>query len=343
MKILAYLNTYNRYESTLPMALLSLINQTRKPDHITIFDDNKEPKDLRNIEHYKYLFDLMDQKGIGWNYVFAEKKGAHYSHEKANMMGYDAAYFIDDDNVAESNVLEELEKLLVDGVGAVGGLILKPPASILPTTVRGRMEDVFNGQNVAWYTWEGRPKEVEHLYSGFLYRCNIVHHDLRLSKKVFRGETMFTHSLFLKGYKLIVTPKAITWHFESRVGGCRTPEDEKTNTELYQHDNLLFNEWLNFQKTGKNLVFLNSGKGDHYMALQSGIITPGSVVACCYPECFSGMDLEIISIDQGSHLVDPKDYDIYKWCSENRWKGTLIDAYSELYKQINKKYGDNVN
>lgn len=334
MKILAYLNTYNRYDSTLPMALMSLIMQTRKPDHITIFDDNKEPKDLREIEHYKYLFNLMDQKGIEWNYVFAQKKGAHYSHEIANTMGYDAAWFIDDDNIAESNVLEELEKELVDGVGAVGGLIIKPPAGNLPPRVTGKLEDIYNGQNLAWYKWSGKPKEVEHLYSGFLYRCNIVHHDLRLSKKVFRGETMFTHSFFLKGYKLICTPKAVTWHFEG-AGGCRTPEQERSNNDMYTHDQAIFNEWIRYQKKGKKIYVLNSGKGDHYMFLQAVKIPPKSLVACCYPEVFEGMDLELISINQAHQMVDIKDYDIYRWCAERGWKGTLIEAYAELYKQIN--------
>lgn len=221
--LLVYLNTYNRYNSTLPLAILSVINQTYKFDKFIMFDDNKveNAKDLREIEHFNYLFKLMDEKGIQWEYRWGQKKGAHFNHEQANMEGFKYAFFIDDDNVLEPDTLENLMAEMKDGVGAVGGLILKPPARDLPPGIDGTLDDVFKGQNIAWYKWTGAPKEVEHLYSSFLYRCGIVHHDLRLSKKAFRGETMFTHSLFLKGYKLICTPKAVTWHFENSQGGCR--------------------------------------------------------------------------------------------------------------------------
>lgn len=335
MKILAYLNTYNRYDTILPMALMSIILQTRKPDKIIIFDDNKSEnaRDLRQVEHYNYIFKLMDQKGIAWEYRWGHRKGAHFNHEDANMEGFDAAWFLDDDNVAEANVLEELEKQLVDGVGAVGGLILKPPAGPLPAHLDGSMKDVWAGQNLAWYTWNGKPKEVEQLYSGFLYRCGIVHHDLRLTKKVFRGETMFTHSLFLLGYKLICTPKAVTWHFEG-AGGCRTKEEEATNNEMYAHDQGLFKKWLDFKNTKKRLYVFADGKGDHYMARQALDIQPGSVIACCYPECFADLDVEIISISEAQQIVDTKDYSIYTWAHKNEWKAPLIDAYREMYKNL---------
>lgn len=334
MKILAYINTYNRYDTTFPMALLSIINQTRKPDKIHIYDDNKVPCDPQKKEHLNYLFKLMDQKGIPYWYEFAGKKGAHHNHEKANMAGFDAAWFIDDDNVAESNVLEELEKQLIDGVGAVGCLIIKPPATQLPPYVTGKLEDIYLGKNIAWHTWVGKPKEVEHLYSGFLYRCNIVHHDLRLSKKAFRGETMFTHSFFLKGYKLICTPKAITWHFESD-GGCRTAEDEKTNQDMYNNDQFLFSKWLEFKKTKRKLYVLNHGLGDHYMFLQAFPLDKEAIYAVCYPELFK--DYGVISIADAWNLVDVKDYDIYAWCEKNNWKGTMVEAYKKLYEHIDKQ------
>lgn len=332
--ILAYINTYNRYDTTLATALLSIITQTRKPDHITVFDDTPEPRDLRQVEHFQYLFTLMTQKGIVWDYVYAQKKGAHFSHEMANMAGYDMAWFIDDDCVAEPNCLEELEKQMVDGVGAVGGIVMHPGNGPLPPEAGNKIDDLYI-PNIQWFKWVGPPREVEHIYSSFLYRCNIVHHDLRLSKKVFRGETMFTHSFFLKGYKLLVTPQALTWHFESKVGGCRSVEQEKSNKEMYEHDQYLFEKWLAFKKTGKKLYVLNGGLGDHYTFLQA--ITPekGSVIACCYPDIFKDKGYEIISMAQAAELVDPKDYDIYRWCSRNNWEGHIVEAYRRLYENLN--------
>ena len=329
MKILAYLTTYNRYDTTLFSAWLSLIQQTRKPDKIIIYDNNPEPKDPTKIEHLNYLFEMCHQKGIDIWYDYAKQKGAHFNHERANMEGFDAAYFIDDDNFAEPNVLEELEKLMVDGVGAVGGLILKPPATPLPSHITGKLSDIWHGENIAWHTQTGEPREVEHLYSGFLYRCNIVHHDLRLSKKVFRGETMFTHSMFLKGYKLIFTPKVTTWHFEG-AGGCRSEEQEKTNSEMYNHDSFIFQEWLKFKHYGKKLYFLNEGLGDNYAFKQ--VITPetDAIVATCYPYLFPNN--KVISIGEAEQLVDKKDFSLYAWMERNKWSGDLRSAYKKLYE-----------
>jgi len=309
------------------MALLSIINQTRKPDHIRIYDDNKEPRDLRTVEQYDYLFKLMDQKGIEWDYVFALKKGAHHSHEMANMSGYDAAWFIDDDCVAEPTCLEFLEKELISGVGAVGGLILQPPAGPLPRDAKNKIYDMF-APNIQWFKWSGNPREVEHIYSSFLYRCNIAHHDLRLSSVVFRGETMFTHSLYLKRYKLIITPDAITWHFQS-VGGIHSQQ----KIDEWNHDEQIFRQWLDFIKLKKKIYVLNNGVGDHYMFRQA--ITPekNSILAVCYPEVFP--EYKCISIADASTYVDLKDYDVYAWCDRNHWKGHLKDAFIKLYEHIN--------
>lgn len=326
MKVLAYINTFNRYATTLPMCILSVINQTRRPDKFIIFDDTKEPKDLREIEHYQYLFRLLDQKEIDWEVIFGEKKGAHFSHERANLMGYDLAWFIDDDCVAEPTCLEELLKEMKDDVGAVGGLILPPQAGKLPSNADNKIDDL-DLPNIQWFNWTGEPREVEHVYSSFLYRCGITHYDLRLSSVAFRGETMFTHSLFLKGFKLIVTPKAITWHFQT-IGGIHNGQQ----IENWQHDEQIFKDWLAFKKTGKKLFVLNNGLGDHFIFRQAIDIPKDAVIAVCYPEAFEGY--ELMSIADAQKIVDLKDYDVYKWCAENNWKGTLKDAFIKLYEHL---------
>ena len=327
-RILVYINTYNRYDTTLPMAILSIINQTRKPDKFIIFDDTKEPRDPRQMEHYLYLLKLLEQKGIPWEYIWAEKKGAHYSHEAANMKGYDLAWFIDDDCVAEPTCLAELLAQMKPDVGAVGGLILQPPASPLPPDAANKIDNLFT-PNIQWHKWDGPPKQVEHIYSQFLYRCGVVHHDLRLSSVVFRGETMFTHSLFLKGYKLIVTPKAIAWHFQTQ-GGIHDGQ----KADNWNHDEQVFRNWLAFKKTGKKLYVLNNGLGDHYMFLQAIKPEPDAIIACCYPEVLEGYN--VMSIEDAWKIVDLKDYDVYRWCGVNGWKGTLIEAFKALYEHINR-------
>lgn len=333
---MASLCTRGRYENFLPMAILSLATQTHKIDHIRIFDDNEESKDIRNDKHFWYLMVLLEQKGIGFDVVFGQKKGQHYNDEMANTAGFDLVLRFDDDCVAEPTYLEELLKEMKDGIGAVGGLVLKPPYQKgLPSNAQNKIDNIY-APNIQWFDWEGEPKEVEHLYSSFLYRAGIDHFDLRLSQVAFRGETMFNHSLFLRGYKLIVTPKARAYHFEAS-GGCRTEEQEQKRKEMYYHDEQIFRQWLAFKKEGKKIYVLNNGLGDHYMFRQ--VITPSKddVLAVCYPDAFS--EYKCISIQEASMYVDIKDYDIYAWCAKNNWKGHLKDAFIKMYEGINHRRG----
>lgn len=338
-KVLVYVCTCNRYDTTLPMALLSLIQQTRKPNKIMIFDDTKDDKkrDPREMEHYAYLFKLMDQKGIPFEWIWAKKLGAHHSHEMANTLGpdhggpFDLAWFIDDDCVAEPDCLERLLWEMKPGVGAVGGLILQPPAGPLPPGVtHNKIDDITRCPNIQWFVWGGKPVEVEHIYSQFLYRCGIVHHDLNLSSVVFRGETMFTHSLLLRGYKLIVTPSAVTWHFQGK-GGIHDGQKQ----ESWSHDENYFRRWLAFQRSGRKIYVLNCGLGDHYMFLQAVTPPPGAMIACCYPDIFPP-GYRIISIAAAREMVNVEEYDVYKWCQSHQWKGTLVEAYKAMYEDLHR-------
>jgi len=46
-KILCSVATRGRYFTTLPLVLNAIINQTRLPDKLIIFDDNDDPQDMR--------------------------------------------------------------------------------------------------------------------------------------------------------------------------------------------------------------------------------------------------------------------------------------------------------
>ena len=115
-KILCSISTKGRYHTFLPLAIQSVINQTRKVDLLIIYDDNDEPIDVRELPVYQQLFKVMDLKGIKWEWIFAEKKGQHFNHQKANehaiRQGYDFVWRVDDDNAAEPNVLENLERYM---------------------------------------------------------------------------------------------------------------------------------------------------------------------------------------------------------------------------------------
>ena len=126
-KVLCSVATRGRYVTTLPMVLMAIANQTRPVDKLVVFDDNADPKDLRGDPMYARMFQMLEAKGIPWEWRFAERKGQHHIHQKANKMGYEWVWRVDDDAVPEPNVLERLLKYAIKGVGAVGGSILTPP------------------------------------------------------------------------------------------------------------------------------------------------------------------------------------------------------------------------
>ena len=86
MKILCSISTRGRYETYLPLAIQAVINQTRLPDKLVIFDDNDEPEDMREKPVYNFLFGMMSLKQIEWEVIYGKKKGQHHNHQMANEM-----------------------------------------------------------------------------------------------------------------------------------------------------------------------------------------------------------------------------------------------------------------
>lgn len=328
MKILCSISTRNRYD-VLPLAIQSVANQTRPPQHLVIYDDNDHPKDLRHTEMYLRLFQILDAKNIGWHIEFGSRVGQHFNHQRANMTKeYDAVWRVDDDCIAEPDVLLTLEQQMKgkEDVGAVGGSIIVPPLPKDPFVPNpGILIDQLDKPNIQW-GFIPHTQEVDHLHCSFLYRPRIANYDMRLSKKAHREETMFTYTLKLKKYKVLVTP-CITWHLKSSGGGIRS---DSFDARDYMHDEHIFRTWLNFRKLGKKLYVLPHGLGDHYMFKTAVQPDPtNSVIACCYPYLFPGY--EIMSIEEASRIVHIEEHNIYAWCGRNGWAGTMMDAYKEFY------------
>lgn len=195
--------TRGRYHTTLPLVLNAIINQTKKVDKLIIFDDNDEPQDMRNEMIYGYFFQMLDIKGIKWEWIYAGKKGQHHIHQAANRMGYDWVWRVDDDAIPEPNVLAKLFDIAVSrkNIGAVGGSILTPPFKFEAFDPTGKIENITVEPNIQW-SYIKQAKEVEHLHCSFLYRAGVHDYNLGLSRVAHREETLFTYGLFLKGYKL---------------------------------------------------------------------------------------------------------------------------------------------
>ena len=319
-KVLCSLPTRGRYLTTLPLVIQAIANQTRKVDKLVIFDDNDDPQDMRKEFLYQHLFWVLNKKGIDWEWLFAEKKGQHHIHQRANKMGFDWVWRCDDDAIPESNVLENLLKHVADDVGAVGGTVFNPPATTGSENSTGKIDRILDEPNIQWSPIK-TVRQVEHLYSTFIYRAGINDYNLGLSRVAHREETLFTWGLHKKGYKLLAVPDAVTWHLKNPGGGIRTDGKQ----EMYQHDEAIFRNHLTLRDS--TIVVLNSGMGDHIVFSHVLPEIKNPVVFGCYPEI-----VPCRSIAEAKHLLgDIECYNIYAKMDQWKWSRSLEEAYRRLY------------
>lgn len=315
--ILCSISTRGRYDTTLPLSINSVIQQTHKPDKLVIFDDNDNPVDLRQREMYAYLLRMLDEKGIQWEVIFGEKKGQHYNHQKANKMGYKWVWRLDDDTIAEPNTLKNLYAYARDDVGAVGGSVLTPPVQLTHTgNITGKIENINSEPNMQWY-YIPSVRDVDHLHCTFLYRAGVFDYDLGLSRVAHREETLFTYGLKQRGLRLLVVPDAVTWHLRNSSGGIRDGAQE-----MYARDERIF------ELRDKTICILDSGMGDHIVFRKILPEIKNPEIFSCYPEIVPGK-----SIAEAKWLFgdDLNRFNPYVWMDQCNWKGPLIEAFRKFY------------
>ena len=319
-KVLCSVATRGRYLTTLPLVLNAIINQTRPVDKLIVYDDNDKPEDLRGHPIYQYFFQMMNIKGIAWEWQWAGKKGQHHIHQHANRAGFEWVWRVDDDAVPEPNVLENLVKYIDDEVGAIGGSILTPPNLYDTSAVTGLIDNIDKEPNIQWNIIK-EPKYVEHLHCSFLYRANVCDYNTGLSRVAHREETLFTYALHSKGYLIRVVPDAVTWHMRNSEGGIRS----ETNREMFEHDEYIFRSFL--QLRGKTIVVLNNGLGDHIVFKRILPFVKNAEVFTCYPDIVPGR-----SIAEAHQLLgDLGPYNVYQKMDQWHWKDSLEKAFRKLY------------
>lgn len=339
--VTATISTKNRYFTSLPNCLISIANQTVVPDKVIIFDDG-EHKDLRNEEIYKNIFSCFRDKGIEWTVVFAEGKGQVKNHQKAlEIVETDFIWRLDDDNVAEANVLEELLKCMgTKEVGAVGGLVLDPKFELKESKLASnKIEDIYLGMNLQWFKQPFKDiLDAEHIYSTFLFRKEAAKHgyNMELSPKGHREETLFTYEMKRNGWRLLIDPTVITWHFRNSQGGIRSGSNDAF---LFEHDEKIFakklQEWGVIPNYSK-LVVLDCGLGDSCVFAK---ILPDMkkkhkkiIIANCYQELFEDDEsTTTISIAEAQMMCDITNFNIYKNMIDWNWADSLENAFRKLY------------
>ena len=318
--VLCSISTRGRSRTTLPLALQAVMNQTRKPDKIVIFDDNDENQDLRYDPIYKNLYWMMDAKQIAWEWVWAGKKGQHHNHQTANWMGFDWVWRVDDDAIPEPNVLEVLLAHTGPTVGGVGGSVLMPPNYFEGANPTGKIDAIDHEPNPQWQIIS-KVKHVDHLHCSFLYRAGIYDYNLGLSRVAHREETLFSFGLKQKGYDLLVVPNAVTWHLKAPSGGIRMEAKE----EMFAHDEQIFRNTLAHKN--HTIVVLNNGMGDHIVFTHVLPEIKNPLVFGCYPEI-----VPCRSIAEAQHLFgDIEMYNIYAKMDRWKWKTSLEGAYRKMY------------
>ena len=316
--ILCSISTRGRYETTLPLAIQAVINQTKKVDKLIIYDDNDQPKDMREVQLYQYLFDIMLIKGIQWEWVYALKMGQHHNHQMANTSGYEWVWRVDDDCVPEPTVLENLFKHVTDKVGAVGGSILTPPMGPLGE-VTGKIEDIYSEPNIQW-DYIKEVKQVDHLHCSFIYRAGKFDYNLGLSRVAHREETLFTYGLKQLGYDILVVPDANTWHLKNKHGGIRMEQQS-----LFAHDEQVFQNLIGLKD--KTIVVLDNGIGDHIVFKHVLPLIKDPVVFSCYPSVVPGR-----SIQEATDMFGSLDqWSIYRKMDEWKWTDSLENAFRKMY------------
>ena len=336
-KVTVGIPTKNRYDSLI-LTLYSVINQSVKPSEIIIVDDSDDPKDVRDISLYKHILKLMEDYKIDWQFIWGKKKGQHHSHQLIQEIAKnDLIFRIDDDEIAEYDVLEKLLSNIGPDIGAVAPAVIIPPGDALPEWIKGNQMSTINTQpNMQWYNFEG-VYEAEHLYSCFLYHKGIVRYELDLSPVAHREESIFSHSIYRRGYKLLVNGSAKVWHFRAENGGIRSHSQK----EYYDNDEKIFQGYLDRwdinKRTDSKMVVLNNGLGDHYafknLLPEFRARYKDITIAACYPDVFfDEPGIRVISIADAMALYhNLEGFSVYRFMGEHRWNKSIVEAYKELY------------
>ncbi len=338
-------STLNRYFTTLPMTLASIAMQTWKPDRLVIYDDG-EQNELREVEPYTSIFRMLNDLEIPFETFKTPRKGLAANHQHAlETCTTDFCLRVDDDHILEPRTIEVLMRHMTedDKVGAVAPLVHHPGhVQPLPENVKGKVEDIFNGVNVQWYSWNSGPRETEHLYSCYLYRVKAAKEAggyPTLSPVSFREDSWFSMKIARAGYKLIVTPYTKVHHLQQGTGGVRAFSDGS----LWAQDDAKFREWLascGVEDNSPKLIVLDCGIGDHWAAksvlpeLKARHKERGLTIAISHVGILEDEGVPLISIGEAQQRLGARfpDSNLYAWMARNNWNRPMTEAMLEFWK-----------
>lgn len=222
--ITVLLTTCDRYETTLPLCLLSILNQTRKPDRIVIVDDSLNNKFYESYQ-IKELLVIAKYKNILIDYYIGEKRGQVPALQRGFEKIKDGWILkTDDDNILECDVIQIFEKNINDEIGAMGGLIVMDKNAFYRKQSDCRsslkIKDIYSAFNTQLvFNQDRNPKEAEHLHSNYFFKKEALDsYDLTLQPSSYREDTITTYTIYKNNYKLMVFPDVVTYHLQTNNG-----------------------------------------------------------------------------------------------------------------------------
>lgn len=232
MKLTVLLATCDRYDTLLPLCLMSIYNQSHPPDRVVLVDDSINKK-FYEYTILKNILILFKEKGIEFSYFYGKNKGM----VPALQIGLDNisdgwVFKTDDDNILSYNTLELFVNNIGTNIGAMGGVIIDKgfmsykknnPNNISKEKdgYYNRIENIYSELNIQMVIDQSDDiKKVEHIYSNYFFNRELVDdYPIELTPSGQREDTIFTYNIFRKGYDLIIIPQIRIQHLNYDNGG----------------------------------------------------------------------------------------------------------------------------
>lgn len=254
----------------LAMLLQSLTAQTYQNFDVLINDDGLTGI-LNNNTTIQGLFKYLRQTGHDVTIMKGKTLGPHVGGQAIlDNAKTELILRLDDDVALEPQFIEKLVEVFKDDdkneIAAVGPIYLNPHEDLSKQKIDLKPFERQYRDGAGRIFWLGPNQlfisgifsvnrlpvdyaiEVEHLYSGFMYRKSVAKqiggYYLELSKVGHREETIFSYSMFKAGYKLFIQPNAIAYHYHPMQGGIRETTGQIHREELWKHDEELFTKWI---------------------------------------------------------------------------------------------------
>jgi len=243
-RILIDIVTRDRH-SYLCALIVSLLGQTFKDWDVIIECDDAD-ESMPNDHQIMNLMHRCMHEGHGWRIIRSHRQGPHMAHDRTLQMVKDDPNYryklicrIDDDIYVKPDYLEKLFEVYLNDpnaeIAAVSGIYLDPKRSNAEQMAPANYETDINyagkiDHNVPWpyicaYPDGTQPRLVEHLYSSFLFRVEaavaIGGYCKRFSQIGHREESDFSYRFTLAGWKQLIQPSAVGFHFSAPGGGIR--------------------------------------------------------------------------------------------------------------------------